>query len=223
MKPYYEDSHSILYHGSCEEHIEDLEFNLAIIDPPYGMEFRSNYRKEKHMAIHGDDAMPSELIKRIIDRATHAAYVFHRWDNLWELPCEPTSLLAWVKNNWSMGDLKHEHGRQWEACSFYPKSSHEFLKRIPDVLIFDRTGNGLHPTQKPLAMIRTLVSANVGDIVFDGFCGSGTTLLAAKLCDRKAIGFEVEEKYCETIARRLSETEASDGMFRNQKDEILLF
>jgi site-specific DNA-methyltransferase (adenine-specific) len=117
----------------------------------------------------------------------------------------PRSVLAWVKNNWSRGDLEHEHGRQWEAICFYPQAGHEFIKRIPDVLRADRTGNELHPTQKPVPLVKKLIEANVGDLILDPFMGSGTTLRAAKDLGRRAIGIEIEEKYCEIAVKRLAQ------------------
>ena len=103
-----------------------------------------------------------------------------------------------------MGDLKHEHGRQWEAVCFYPRDMHGFITRIPDVIISDRTGNELHPTQKPVRLAHVILAANIGDVVLDPFMGSGTTLVAAKRLGRKAIGIEIEEKYCEVAARRIN-------------------
>jgi len=104
-----------------------------------------------------------------------------------------------------MGDLEHGHGRQWEACCFYAKEGHEFIKRISDVIVEARTGNNLHPTQKPEGLIRKIVGANIGDTILDPFMGSGTTLAAVKELRRNAIGIELEERYCEIAARRLSQ------------------
>ena len=133
-------------------------------------------------------------------------YVFCRWDNLNELP-KPKSVIAWVKNKWSMGDLKHEHGRQWEAIAFYPQEKHEFKKRIPDVIRANRTGNNLHPTEKPISLIKTIIDANIGNTILDPFMGSGTTLVAAKQLGRDAVGIEISEKYCEIARKRLEETQ----------------
>ena len=101
--------------------------------------------------------------------------------------------------------MKHEHGRQWEAICFYPGPNHAFIKRIPDVLYADRTGNGLHPTEKPESVIKQLIQANEGEIILDPFMGSGTTLRAAKDLKRHAIGIEIEERYAEIAARRMSQ------------------
>jgi site-specific DNA-methyltransferase (adenine-specific) len=63
----------------------------------------------------------------------------------------------------------------------------------------------LHPTEKPVAAMTPLISCQVGDLILDPFMGSGTTLRAAKDLGRKAIGIEIEEKYCEIAAKRMSQ------------------
>jgi len=192
----------------CLEGLKQLENNsvdLVITDPPYGMGFVSNYRKIKHKAIVGDDSFPLEILEECFRVAKKAVYVFCRWDNLSELP-KPKSVLAWVKNNWSMGDLEHEHGRQWEAIAFYPQEGHKFIKRIPDVISCDRTGNDLHPTQKPLKLIRTIIHSNKGNLVLDPFMGSGTTAVACKELGRDFIGFEIDKEYVEVANKRLKQS-----------------
>lgn len=205
MKPYYEDSKVTIYHGDCREILPALQrVDLVVTDPPYGMSFQSNYRAVKHSKIANDDSLDTILICQAVAKASCGSYVFCRWDNLRDMP-KPKSVLAWVKNNWSMGDLEHEHGRQWEACCFYPGPNHVFVKRIPDVIQADRTGNNLHPTEKPIGLITRIIAANVCETILDPFMGSGTTLRAAKELNKKAIGIEIEEKYCEIAASRMSQ------------------
>ena len=64
-----------------------------------------------------------------------------------------------------------------------------------------------HPTTKPLALFSELVRlfSNDNELLLDPFMGSGTTLRAAKNLNRRAIGIEIEEKYCEIAAKRLSQ------------------
>lgn len=203
IKPYYEEPGITIYHWDCREIIADIEKpDLIITDPPYGMEFQSNYRLQKHMKIIGDKELDTGTIRLFIDAAKCGIYVFCRWDNLKDMP-PPKSVLCWIKNNWSMGDLLHEHGRQWEAICFYPKENHKFIKRIPDVINANRTGNFDHPTEKPSGLLRILIEANEGETVLDPYMGSGTSLRAAKDLGRKAIGIEIEEKYCEIAVKRL--------------------
>lgn len=181
--------------------MDENEVNLIVTDPPYGMNFQSNHRKEKHDKIEGDDSLPVEAIIALTRLASHATYVFCRWNNLPDMP-EPKSVLAWVKNNWSMGDLEHEHGRQWEAICFYPSTKHKFTKRIPDVIHADRTGNELHPTEKPVSLMTEIIMANEGRNVFDPYIGSGTVLIATEQLGRIAYGCEIDPKYVDVTCQR---------------------
>ena len=205
FEPYYDKDGITIYNADCRQVLPFLgRFDIVLSDPPYGMEFQSNHRTIKHEKIAGDESLPLSLIWLAMQKSKRCSYFFCRWDNLQQMP-KPKSVLAWVKNNWSMGDLKHEHGRMWEACCFYPTESHEFIKRIPDVLHHARTGNDLHPTQKPEGLLREIIRANVGQTILDPFMGSGTTLVASKLEGRSAVGIEINEKYCESAAKRLEQ------------------
>jgi DNA modification methylase len=82
--------------------------------------------------------------------------------------------------------------------------------RKASVLRFQRpSGAGvvLHPTEKPIPLLRELIesSSRLGEIVLDPFMGSGSTIAAARLEGRRAIGIEVDEGYCEIAARRLEQ------------------
>ena len=76
---------------------------------------------------------------------------------------------------------------------------------LPDVLPWYYTGNRLHPTQKPVPSLKPIIEAftRPGDVVLDPFCGSGSTLLAAKLLGRRYIGIELDARHCRTAKARL--------------------
>lgn len=209
VTPYHREKAGVIYCADCMTILPRIPagaIDLVLTDPPYGIEFVSNHRLVKHKAIIGDDELPVSAITKLIDLADCATYVFCRWDKLSEMP-PSKSLLIWIKNNWSMGDLEHEHGRQWEGICFYPGANHQFVKRIPDILFANRTGNGLHPTQKPVNLLSQLIACNLGNLILDPFLGSGTTAVAAKQLGRQFIGIEIEEKYCAIAVQRLAQEE----------------
>lgn len=204
-KAYFSTDNGVLLCGDCLEIMQDMPdkcVDLVLTDPPYGMNFQSNHRVVKHDKIEGDKKYPIAAVTQSMRIAVNAVYTFCRWDNIYDLP-KPKSILVWVKNNWSMGDLKHEHGRKWEACLFYCLEGHKFNKRIPDVIKAMRTGNNYHPTEKPVGLLKNILECNVGELVFDPFLGSGTTAVACEKLGRKWIGIEISEKYCEIAAKRI--------------------
>lgn len=203
----------LTYNTDCENYIksmDDKSVDIIVTDPPYGMNYQSNYRKKKHRKIIGDNSFPVEIVNEFFRIARCAVYVFCRWDNLHQLP-PPKSVLAWVKNNWTAGDLNHAHGRQWEAIAFYPMEEHSFYSRIPDVIFSDKTNNSLHPTQKPIDLCAKLIQCNEGKLVFDPYMGSGSTGVAAKMLGRDFIGVEIDRDYFNIAKSRINETITKDS------------
>lgn len=201
-----------LYLGDAR-HIGEYvgEVGAVISDPPYGMSFRSNYRGVKHEAIANDGNC--ELLQWACDYpASHSRYIFCRWDNLIDVP-KPKSCITWVKNNWSMGDLEHEHARQTEVALFYPGPDHFFPNGRPtDVIEAPRTGNCYHPTEKPVMLMWAIIKWTDG-LVFDPFMGSGTTGVACAKLRRHFVGIELDEKYFEISCRRIQEAYTQPDMF----------
>ena len=65
------------------------------------------------------------------------------------------------------------------------------------------SGKRVHPTQKPLRTLTEIIKDHIkGDIIYDGFLGSGSTLIAAQQCDKKCYGIELDEKYCDVVIER---------------------
>jgi len=196
--------HKLLCGDAILSKILDLWFvdgiDSLVTDPPYGMSFQSNYRKEQHKVIANDDtALALEWASNL--PIEHSRYIFCRWDNLKDVAI-PTSLITWVKNNWSMGDLQHSHARQTEVALFYPGAKHFFPDDRPsDVVEFARTQNELHPTQKPVDLMAQVVRWTDG-IVFDPFAGSGSTLVACEQLGRTCYAIELDPKYVDVIIAR---------------------
>ena len=207
MKPYYQDDAVQIFHGDCREILPLLEpVDLVLTDPPYGISYQSARRIEwnRKDKICGDEMFPTWIFAAI--RPAVAMLVWCRWEQLFVIP-RPKSFIAWDKGNHSMGDLEHEFGRRWEACAFYPGPSHRFLSRPADLIRVDKVSPDKlqHPAEKPVAALTPLIACHPSEMILDPFMGSGTTLRAAKDLGRKAIGIEIEEKYCEIAANRLAQ------------------
>lgn len=197
--------------GDCTRIIDELpHIESVVTDPPYGMSFNSNHRNVRHKVI-ANDGEGKMLDFACSLNVLHSKYVWMRWDNIPQIP-KPKSLITWVKNNHSMGDLEHEHGRKTEVAAFYAGPNHFFTKRPSDVVFADRTGNELHPTQKPVSLMVQNISWTNGRVL-DPFMGSGTTLVACAKLGRKGTGIELDPEYFEIACRRVEEAYRQGDMF----------
>jgi DNA modification methylase len=196
-----------LYLGDCRDILPTLgALDTVITDPPYGMSFQSNHRAEQHERIANDDNQDL-LVWACGIPVTHSRYVFCRWDNLGGGMDKPKSCVTWVKNNWSMGDLEHEHARQTEVAMFWPGPHHSWPgKRPTDVVRAPRTGNSEHPTEKPVYLMEQFIGWTRG-LVCDPFMGSGTTGVACVNLGRPFVGVEINPKYFDIACRRIEDAQ----------------
>lgn len=200
MKPYYERDGITIYHGDCREILPTLAADVLVSDPPYGMSYRSGWSGAT-VAADEDVSARDEILAIWGDRP---AIVFGRWSE--PRPARTIVRLVWDKGEWpGMGDLSLPWGPSDEEI--YILGSGFVGKRTGTVLRSNRIGavEAVHPTQKPEWLMVRLIKACPPGVVLDPFMGSGTTLVAAKLEGRKAIGIEIEERYCEIAANRLAQ------------------
>jgi len=211
IKPYYADDFVTIYQGDCRAILPELgKVDIVATDPPYGMGYESNWTTDhqKKGAIEGDDFYDCEMIAVMKSMARSALYAFGRWDNLTEGMPKPKSVIVWDKGGHSMGDLKHEYGRRWEMCCFWPGPNHSWGSTRPvDVISTKRVSPDalIHPTEKPVGLMTKILSHSSGSTVLDPYCGSGSTLRAAKDLGLSSIGIEIEERFCEIAAKRASQ------------------
>jgi len=200
--------------------------DLVLTDPPYGMNYHSGRYQgvNPHDKLVGDDKYPVDILRECIRIAKRAVYAFCRWDNLPDVP-KPKSFVVWTKNNWTAGDLEHAHGRMWEGCLFYPQSGHEFIKRMPDLIHSVRIPHAslLHPTEKPVSLMKRFIRTNIGMTILDPFCGSGTTCVAAKMLGRDYIGIDISEDYCQIARERLKAVDTGVPVKEARKGQLPLF
>ena len=223
--PYYEDDAVTIYHGDCRDILPTLgPVDLVLTDPPYGIGLEtktSDYRdspqydggqslKASVLYDDGPDATRM-LIKQTMPALLEAA------DRVVVFP-GPAMLWAYPERR-SIGCVFTLAGAGRTAWGF--QCMHPVLFYGRDPYLVDGKGgrpNSLkddqpnrehfdHPCPKPIHWMRWAVTraSRDGETVLDPFMGSGTTLRAAKDLGRKAIGIEIEERYCEIAAKRMSQ------------------
>lgn len=221
LKPYYEQDGIVIYRGDCCDVLPELSgIDAVVTDPPYGVELR--VKRAKHRGQMGQVERPAqyghpdtpEYLSDVVIPAIQecrqlapAVAVMPGSRNLWLYP--PADDLGCFYSGsgtgigrWGFGCfhpilyygrcpyLRHGLGARPNSCgNVYPNDAN----RVD------------HPCAKPIGMMRWLVvrASLEGEICLDPFMGSGTTLVAAALEGRKAIGIEIDERYCEVAARRL--------------------
>lgn len=188
MTPYYDDGNGIqIYCGDCRDILPCLPKVDAVIitDPPY---------PDDHVPQYGYDInlIPFLQIKR--------GLVF--WSARQPFPIEFSSVHIWDKKCGVQSEYERIFeiggGGHWKVFRHYLINSTVAANYCGDQFYG-------HPSQKPIRLMRELVERTKVQTILDPFMGSGTTLRAAKDLGRKAIGIEIEEKYCEIAVRRLQQ------------------
>jgi hypothetical protein len=211
VEPYYSDEHVTLYHGSNMDVSSWNDADVLVTDPPYGMSFVSNMRhKDDRVAVANDhDLKARDDVMRVW--GDRPAIVFGAWR--YPRPEGTKALVVWWKRGAGpgMGDLKMPFGNATEEI--YLLGEGFVGKRRENIIITDEQRGGTngqaaqwgHPTPKPVGLMEQLVAVCPPGVIADPFAGSGATLVAARNLGRQAIGVELEEQYCEVIAKRLSQ------------------
>lgn len=219
--PYYSDDLVTLYHGDCREILPRLDGITALVtDPPYGIKVQTNYGSRGRGAatrshdygpsMIGDDGPfdPAHLLgypRVVLFGANHYA------DKLPASPC----WLVWDKLDGLTSRREVGFNDQADTELVWTNKraparlfSHRWMGMLK---ASERGVRRVHPTQKPVDLMRWVLLATTvdGDLIADPYAGSGSTLVAARALGRRVIGVEIDERYCEVIATRLSEQVAA--------------
>ena len=206
--PYYQDEHVTLYHGDClTEHREWLDADVLVTDPPYGYAHASNRADSawRNEAIANDEDLQARN-SAMSAWGERPALVFGSWKM--PKPAGTHTVLTWDKGPASgMGDLSIPWKPNTEEIYVLGRgfTGHRGSSVLTGHTVVTWASKGReHPNMKPVSLMERLIEKTIG-VVADPFAGSGSTLVAARNLGRKAIGVELEEKYCEIIAKRLSQ------------------
>lgn len=217
--PYYDHAGIVIYNCDCWDILPSLKADAVVTDPPYGIAHPCDFKARGRGVTCGtrpDTGRPVWANPTARDYpdvyGDDVGFEPRRWAN-W--PC-----VLWGANHyadklpssggWLVWDKMRPDDLDQSTCelawSNYIKGVRRFAYLWNGMM---RAGheNLVHPTQKPVALMRWVLSFRwtPPGTILDPFMGSGTTLVAAKQLGRKAIGVEIEERYCEIAAKRLQQ------------------
>lgn len=210
MTPYYDDGSVVIYHGDCREiDAWDIAGGVMVTDPPYGYDHASNWPGKFQGAAIANDATEAVRDEILVRWQERPALVFGSLKST--PPIGIRSTLVWDKGPASgMGDLAIPWKPSYELIfvvgSGWVGRRDEGVLKGYHVVTWSGDGQRKHPNEKPVDLLRHLVGKcpPLADVI-DPFMGSGTTLRAAKDLNRKAIGIEIDERYCEIAATRMAQ------------------
>lgn len=205
--PYYDEDGITIYHADCRRilpGLDDEDVGAIITDPPYGIGKPYGDDYDDRQDGYWEWFLPVVALMRQTAPTvafTHrpaALKKIHDWD--W--------VYVWNKPNAMSGLNWYPVMPHWEPILTFGIGGRPDLPRGFDVLTYASVPSGGfdHPTPKPVPLFAEMIRrfAPTGAIV-DPFMGSGTTLRAAKDLGRRAIGIEIEERYCEIAVQRLAQ------------------
>ena len=212
MSIYYQDDMVTLYHGDClAEHREWLDADVLVTDPPYGTNFSDKNPKGGY-GRRGVGSAPIEGFTIANDGTTETRdAALAMWGNgpalvfgsprLPDPPGQWADRLVWDKKRPGMngGPWRYRHESIYVTAGFVRASN----ASVSILTAFPEQADHIHG--KPLALMSSLMESAPPGVIADPFAGSGSTLKAAKALGRRAIGVEIEERYCEIAAKRLAQ------------------
>jgi DNA modification methylase len=225
VTPYYADDAVTLYHGDCREITDWLTADVLVTDPPYGIAYSAlsvgrgdNRPSRQYRPIANDqDFAAAEAAIAIWGSRPMAVFACHQnlaaTINAVATRLERYRIATWHKAN----KAGLTPGNAWLSdAEFVVIGVESYPRRFASAVITTRTNVGnpawttrpdayLHPAQKAISGMEQLLNACPPGVVADPFAGSGSTLVAARNLGREAIGVELDERYCETIAKRLAQ------------------
>jgi len=213
--PYYQNDSVTLFLGDCLEIDAWLKADVLVTDPPYGQGWTQrgtyNPKNPKHNRINhvvrGDDssAMRGAALELWGSRP---AIVFGTWRV--SRPSDVNHRLIWHKRGSPPGPLCAAFMSQDEEIYVLGTGFRASSPPLRSVITTEEHRPTAvmvagHPTPKPVQLMEILIDRCPQGVIADPFAGSGSTLIAARNLGRKAIGVEIEERYCELIAKRLDQ------------------
>lgn len=199
--------------ATVEKLMNGEKADMVFTDPPYGIDYQSNYRKDQFEILKNDDVVMLDWIPLAQTYSTGWFIFFFGWQRITEwLGSEKTlgkitNLLVWKKAA-AMGDLRGSFSPTYELAFAWNRGSKLKEGGRPSAVFeynTDSTSGFLHPTQKPIQLIEGIMSSLPPGSVLDLFGGSGSTLIACEKTKRRCYMMELDPHYCSVIIKRWEE------------------
>lgn len=215
MTPYYEHEGITIYHGDCKEILPHLqEFDVVLTDPPFGINGgKGQVNKKRAKGNYNSEGWTDDINYVLECSVPIIRECIGRCKTVVVTPGAQCLTMYPMPNSFGVFYQPSAAGMQtfgWMDASpifYYGKNPNPNMGRRCSYQLTEKPEKNGHPCPKPLKAW-TLLLANIsteGQTILDPFMGSGTTLKAAKNLGRKAIGIEIEERYCELAAQRLAQ------------------
>lgn len=191
--------------GDCMDYMKgmpDNAFELAIVDPPYGIGISSNPVRQAHDKKTWDSNVPSKEYFEELKRVSVNQIIWG--GNYYDLP--PTQ-------NYIVWDKQQPHDFSLAMCELAWCSIQRPIKMFSYSVLKEK--NKIHPTQKPVALYKWLLKnyAKPGDKILDTHVGSASSLIACHEMGFEYLGFEIDEDYYTQAKERLELAKAQVSIF----------
>lgn len=212
--------------GDCIElmrSMEDCSIDLTVTDPPYIINYLTPRSTSKFSGVEiandNNEDWLDDFFIQLFRVTKNVAYIFCGWSSLGTFQEAAVkagftlkNVLVWDKMHIGMGN---NYRHRYELIMLLCKTNFKTKRHdIPNILAYKKVhhSKATHVSEKPVELLELLIdqSSDEGDVVFDPFCGSGSTLDAAKHLKRDYIGFDINSDYAILADKRIKEKYATN-------------
>jgi DNA modification methylase len=231
VRPYFQADGISVYHGDCRDVLGELptgSVDLVLTDPPYGKQYVGDAKPVRKLNIRGDGVRQGVRVVRqalfaalpLLAPDAHVLVFCHweSWPDFYDALCPLVPIknaLIWHKDRGGPGDTQMEYARDYEVLLYGAKGRRPITGRRDGAVVrgFPPVGpQRRHPTEKPADLLGYFIGKHCppGGLTLDPFVGAGSTLVAARRRGRRAIGVEIDERYCRFTVQRLRAETGTD-------------
>jgi len=217
--------------------------NMVFTDPPYGVSYTGGHNKKQRKGIENDELEGADLSSLFEDSINNACIFsednapFYIWYaggksketylGLSKTPIEVRAVICWYKVQSGSGAFMSQYIPNYEPCiyGFKEGKSIQWFGATDEKTVWEfpkDKQNNFHPTQKPIDVVSRALknSSSKGQLIYDAFAGSGSTMVAAQQLNRLCYEMELDPKYCQVIIDRMHKLDSTLDIKINGKKYV---